>query len=48
MQRDFVTRSNDVFAAIAGWSYDHRWWVVLFSVLLLAASLVLAGRAQTG
>lgn len=47
MQRDFVTRSNEVFAAIAGWSYDHRWWVVLFSVLLLAASVGLAGGART-
>ncbi len=47
MQRDFVTRSNEIFAAIAGWSYDHRWWVVLFSVLLLAASLGLAGGART-
>ncbi len=46
MQRDFVTRSNDIFAAIAGWSYDHRWWVVLFSLLLLAGSLGLASGAR--
>ncbi len=46
MQRDFVTRSNESFAVIAGWSYDHRWWVVLFSVFLLGGSLVLAGGAH--
>ena len=47
MQRDFVTRSNESFAAIAAWSYDHRWWVVLISVLLLAASLGLASGVRT-
>jgi predicted RND superfamily exporter protein len=47
VKRDFVTRSNEIFAAIAAWSYDHRWWVVLFSVLLLAASLGLASGVRT-
>ena len=38
MQRDFITRLNESFAAIAGWSYDHRWWVVALSFLVLAGS----------
>ena len=46
MQRDFISRSNQMFAAIAGWSFDHRWWVVALSVLLLAGILVLAGGAR--
>ena len=40
MQRDFITRSNDNFGAIAGWSFDHRWWVVALSLLMLAGSVV--------
>lgn len=46
MPRDFISRSNELFAAIAGWSFDHRWWVVLLSVLLLAGSLGLASGAH--
>lgn len=44
--RDFVVRSNEAFAALAGWSYDHRWWVVAFALALLSGSLVIASRAQ--
>jgi predicted RND superfamily exporter protein len=46
MPRDFISRSNETFAAIAGWSFDHRWWVVLLSVLMLAGSLGLASGAH--
>ncbi len=42
---DFISRSSETFAAIAGWSFDHRWWVLLLSVLMLAGSLVLASGA---
>jgi len=45
MPRDLISRSNESFAAIAGWSFDHRWWVVVLSVLMLAGSLVLASGA---
>ena len=44
MQRDFITRSNENFGAIAGWSFDHRWWVVALSLLMLAGSVGLASR----
>ncbi|MBW2421181.1 MAG: RND transporter, partial [Deltaproteobacteria bacterium] len=46
MQRDFITRSNETFAAIAGWSFDHRWWVVVLAVLMLSGSMFLAGKAR--
>ena len=45
-QRDFVARLNEGFAGLAGWSYDHRWWVVAAALALLAGSLALASRAQ--
>jgi predicted RND superfamily exporter protein len=44
--RDLVTRLNETFAAIGGWSFDNRWWVVAISFGLLAGSLVLAGKAE--
>ncbi len=31
----FITRSNETFAAIAGWTFEHRWWVVLNHYLRL-------------
>ncbi len=43
---DLVTRLNRAFAAIAGWSFDHRWVVLAVSVALVACALVLAGRAR--
>jgi len=46
VQRDFISRLNESFAAIAGWSYDHRWWVVALSCLMLVGSLVLASQAK--
>jgi predicted RND superfamily exporter protein len=48
VQRDFITRSNRVFGAIAGWSFDHRWWVVALALLVLAGSAGLASQATTG
>ena len=46
MQEDFLDRSNHFFAALAGWSYDHRGWVLGVALLLLAGSVELASRAQ--
>jgi predicted RND superfamily exporter protein len=45
-RRDFVTALNEIFAAIAGWSYDHRWWVLAGCVALLGGSLALASKAR--
>jgi len=45
-RRSFVTALNDQFAAIAGWSYDHRWIVLVGCIGLAVGSLVLAGRAR--
>ncbi|MBW2292384.1 MAG: hypothetical protein JRG94_08730 [Deltaproteobacteria bacterium] len=45
-QRDFVIRLNEGFASLAGWSFDHRWWVVAIALGLLCGSLALASRAQ--
>ena len=30
--RTFVDRLNEIFAAIAGWSYDFRWGVLAIGV----------------
>ena len=43
---DFISRLNTIFAAIGGWSYDHRWIVFAFAGVLLGGSLVLAGQAR--
>ena len=43
---DFVSRTNAAFAAIGGWSYDHRWIVVVLALVLLGGSLALASRAR--
>jgi len=45
MQRDFIMRSNERFGAIAGWSFDHRWWVVALALGMFAGSVGLASRA---
>lgn len=45
-EHDFVTRLNELFAAVAGWSYDHRWWVVAIALGVLGGSLYLASRAE--
>ena len=41
-----VSRLNRGFAGIAGWSFDHRWWVVLLALCLLAGSVGLASKAE--
>ena len=43
--RSFITRLNERFASIAGWSYDYRWIVILLALGILWGSLVLAARA---
>ena len=43
---DLVLRLNRGFGALAGWSFDHRWWVSLLSLVLLAGSLSLASTAK--
>jgi hypothetical protein len=43
---DPIERLNRLFAAIAGWSFDHRWIVLVATVLLLAGALTLAGQAR--
>ncbi|MBW2397357.1 MAG: hypothetical protein JRG95_24175 [Deltaproteobacteria bacterium] len=43
---EFLTRLNESFAAVAGWSFDHRWVVVGLSTLLLAGLLYLAGGVR--
>ncbi len=44
--RDFVTALNERFGAIAGWSYDHRWIVLLLCVGVIAGSITLARWAR--
>lgn len=46
MRRDFITRSNEAFAAVAGWSFDHRWWVVALAALVICGCALLAGGAR--
>ncbi|MDP6978944.1 MAG: MMPL family transporter [Myxococcota bacterium] len=43
---DFVERINLGFAAVGGWSFDHRWAVVAVGVLSLVVSLAFAARMQ--
>ncbi len=44
--RDFITSLNETFASIAGWCFDHRWLVVLLSLVGLAGMAALAGEAR--
>ncbi len=41
-----VEALNARFARIAGFSYDHRWWVVATCVALLAGAMTLAGQVR--
>jgi hypothetical protein len=43
---NFSSRLNQSAADLAGWSFDHRWWVVFFALALAAGSFALASRAQ--
>ncbi len=45
-ESDYVERLNRFFENVGAWSYDHRWWVLLFSGLLFAASAYLASLAH--
>ena len=45
-RRTVITFLNDRFADIAGWSFDHRWWVLLGCVALAIGSLALASKAR--
>ncbi len=45
-QGSVIARLNEAFAAIAGWSFDHRWWVLGACVALLAGSLFAASKAR--
>jgi len=44
--RNLVHLLNDRFAALAGWCYDHHWWVLLGCTALAVGSLALATRAR--
>jgi predicted RND superfamily exporter protein len=46
IRRNFIGVLNERFGAIAGWSYDHRWWVLMGCVALAIGSLALATRAR--
>ncbi len=45
-QGSVIIRLNEAFAAVAGWSFDHRWWVLGACLLLLAGSLAAASKAR--
>ncbi len=45
-QHDFIAALNEHFSTIAGWSYDHRWIVVLTCLVILAGSFILASTAR--
>ncbi|MAI80158.1 MAG: RND transporter [Deltaproteobacteria bacterium] len=45
MKSDFLDRSNRLFASLAGWSFDHRWWVLLLAGLFLIGSVQIASKA---
>ncbi len=44
MRRDYLARSADAFALLAGWVYDHRWLVLCASILFTAAAAWQAGK----
>lgn len=45
-RRDLVNALNERFAAIAAWSFDHRWIVLGLCVGAVAGALMLAGNAR--
>ena len=45
-RRNVVTALNEIFAAVAGWSFDHRWWVLIGCVGLAVGSAAFATRAR--
>ncbi len=44
--RDYIERLSEYFEDIGGWSYDHRWWVLLGSFLLFGIAGLCASRAH--
>ena len=44
--RDFITTLNRGFAALGGWSFDHRWVVVLAGIALLGGTTYFALQAE--
>ncbi|MBW2713058.1 MAG: MMPL family transporter [Deltaproteobacteria bacterium] len=44
--RDYIERLSDAFERIGGWSYDHRWWVLLGGILIFVTSGMCASRAH--
>ncbi|NQZ97641.1 MAG: MMPL family transporter, partial [Myxococcales bacterium] len=45
-QRTFITVLNEVFAAVAGWSFDHRWIVMGICLAIGYSSLELSSLAR--
>ena len=43
---EFASRLSRTFGSLAGWSFDHRWWVVLFSIAFVTGSLTLASNVR--
>jgi len=43
---DYIAASSQFFERLGGWSYDHRWIVVVGCLLLAAASALLASRVH--
>ena len=41
-----LARFNETFGALAGWSFDHRWIVVVLSILVLGGFLSLASGVR--
>jgi len=40
-------RLDRFFGKLAGFSFDHRWWMVALSIFLLLGSLAIASKART-
>jgi hypothetical protein len=45
-QNDYIERLSGFFERLGGWSYDHRWTVVGFCLLLVGASFFLASKTR--
>lgn len=43
----FVDLIDNAFFRLAAWAVSHRWWVVLFSLLLLGVGLYFASKVQS-
>lgn len=44
--RDVISALNERFGAVAGWSFDHRWAVIVATVAFVVVAAVLAGGAR--